>query len=150
MQPASGEVEIYPDSGGSSSSMNPSANSPSMQTPASAEVNGASQVILNAQRLFAYPPSMYPMGAPLYAPHDSQGYMDAMRASGYVMDGGMNYRDPAKRKRTNYRDPENAAKLTTALGMLIQNQQDGRPLEIKSVAKLFAVPYNTLRDNFLK
>jgi hypothetical protein len=93
---------------------------------------------------------MYPMGTPLYATHDAQGYIDAMRASGYIVDHAGINNQASKRKRTNYRDPENAAKLTTALAMLIQNQQDGRPLEIKSVAKLFAVPYNTLRDNFLK
>lgn len=56
-----------------------------------------------------------------------------------------------KRPRTNYKDPENSAKLNAALSMLINQEGDAQVMkDIKSVAKIFAVPYNTLRDNFLR
>jgi len=56
-----------------------------------------------------------------------------------------------KRPRTNYKDPENSAKLNAALSMLINQDGEGQIIkDIKSVAKLFGVPYNTLRDNFLR
>ncbi len=55
-----------------------------------------------------------------------------------------------KRKRTNYKDPENSSKLNAALNALI-NQQDGEgQKDLKTVSKLYNLPYNTLRDNFLK
>ena len=56
-----------------------------------------------------------------------------------------------KRARTNYKDPENSAKLNAALSMLINQDGEGQIMkDIKSVAKIFGVPYNTLRDNFLR
>jgi len=56
-----------------------------------------------------------------------------------------------KRARTNYKDPENSAKLHAALSMLINQDGEGQIVkDIKSVAKIFGVPYNTLRDNFLR
>ena len=56
-----------------------------------------------------------------------------------------------KRARTNYKDPENSAKLNAALSMLINQDGEGQIVkDIKSVAKIFGVPYNTLRDNFLR
>mmetsp|Transcript_29358 Transcript_29358/g.41874 ORF Transcript_29358/g.41874 Transcript_29358/m.41874 type:complete len:290 (+) Transcript_29358:47-916(+) len=56
-----------------------------------------------------------------------------------------------KRPRTNYKDPENSAKLNAALSMLINQDGEGQIIkDIKSVAKIFGVPYNTLRDNFLR
>eukprot|EP00595_Chromulina_sp_UTEXLB2642_P001150 CAMPEP_0196762850 /NCGR_PEP_ID=MMETSP1095-20130614/2913_1 /TAXON_ID=96789 ORGANISM="Chromulina nebulosa, Strain UTEXLB2642" /NCGR_SAMPLE_ID=MMETSP1095 /ASSEMBLY_ACC=CAM_ASM_000446 /LENGTH=170 /DNA_ID=CAMNT_0042114803 /DNA_START=257 /DNA_END=769 /DNA_ORIENTATION=- len=56
-----------------------------------------------------------------------------------------------KRKRTNYKDPENASKLASALSVMI-NQHDSTetPMDMKTVARMFDVPYNTLRDNYLK
>jgi hypothetical protein len=55
-----------------------------------------------------------------------------------------------KRRRTNYKDPENANKLNAALSSLI-NQSDGEgQKDLKTVAKMYNLPYNTLRDNFLK
>lgn len=54
-----------------------------------------------------------------------------------------------KRKRTNYRDPENASKLAAALNILINTQGESQH-DLKSVAKMFDLPYNTLRDNYLK
>lgn len=55
-----------------------------------------------------------------------------------------------RRRRTNYRDPENAAKLTTALGILIKQKEENKPQDLKSIASHFGLPYNTLRDNYLK
>lgn len=55
-----------------------------------------------------------------------------------------------RRRRTNYRDPENAAKLTTALGILIKQKEENKPQDLKSIATHFGLPYNTLRDNYLK
>ena len=55
-----------------------------------------------------------------------------------------------RRKRTNYRDPENASKLGTALGVLLKQKEENAVPDIKSVAIHFGLPYNTLRDNFLK
>lgn len=55
-----------------------------------------------------------------------------------------------KRRRTNYKDPEHANKLNAALSSLI-NQTDGEgQKDLKTVAKMYNLPYNTLRDNFLK
>lgn len=59
-------------------------------------------------------------------------------------------RQPKRRRRTNYRDPENAAKLTTALGILIKQKEENKPQDLKSIATHFGLPYNTLRDNYLK
>jgi hypothetical protein len=59
-------------------------------------------------------------------------------------------RQPKRRRRTNYRDPENAAKLTTALGILIKQKEENKPQDLKSIASHFGLPYNTLRDNYLK
>ncbi len=68
----------------------------------------------------------------------------------------LNYEDVGKddsskkRRRTNYKDPENSNKLNAALNSLI-NQQDGEgQKDLKTVSKLYNLPYNTLRDNFLK
>lgn len=57
-----------------------------------------------------------------------------------------------KRKRTNYRQPENNAKLTAAVNVLVSRYQQNsdRNVDIKSVSRMFGVPYNTLRDNFIK
>ena len=56
-----------------------------------------------------------------------------------------------KRPRTNYKDPENSAKLSAALSMLINRDGDAQIMkDIKSVAQLFGVPYNTLRDNYIR
>lgn len=80
-------------------------------------------------------------------------YMHALPGGMYPM--GM-MEDPMldsagkRRRRTNYRDPENAAKLTTALGILIKQKEENKPQDLKSIAAHFGLPYNTLRDNYLK
>ena len=56
-----------------------------------------------------------------------------------------------KRKRTNYKDAENSARLATGLNMLIASHDDSAgQKDLKTVSKLFGLPYNTLRDNYLK
>jgi len=56
-----------------------------------------------------------------------------------------------KKRRTNYRRPENAAKLNAAVNALIMQKQDpNAPKDIRSVSKIFNIPYNTLRDNYLR
>jgi hypothetical protein len=58
---------------------------------------------------------------------------------------------PGKKRRTNYRRPENAAKLNAAVNALIMQKQDpNAPKDIRSVSKIFNIPYNTLRDNYLR
>lgn len=78
---------------------------------------------------------------------------------------------PKKRKRTNYKgifskfllsnnrpfiiiflDPENASKLAAALEMMINQQNDSTApqRDLKTVSKMFGLPYNTLRDNYLR
>jgi hypothetical protein len=57
----------------------------------------------------------------------------------------------SKKRRTNYRRPENAAKLNAAVNALIMQKQDpNAPKDIRSVSKIFNIPYNTLRDNYLR
>lgn len=57
----------------------------------------------------------------------------------------------SKKRRTNYRRPENAAKLNAAVNALIMQKQDGNGHgDIRAVSKLFNIPYNTLRDNYLR
>ena len=56
-----------------------------------------------------------------------------------------------KKRRTNYRRPENAAKLNAAVNALIMQKQDRNGHgDIRTVSKLFNIPYNTLRDNYLR
>lgn len=56
-----------------------------------------------------------------------------------------------KVRRVNYRLPENAVKLNAAINTLSQNKGDpNAPQDIRHVAKMFKIPYNTLRDNYLK
>lgn len=73
-----------------------------------------------------------------------------------------------KRKRTNYKDPKNAEKLQNALNVMLcrsnidmrqllgksyvddEGNEIRKTLDLKTVSKLFDVPYNTLRDNYLK
>lgn len=57
-----------------------------------------------------------------------------------------------KRKRTNYKDPENQAILQSALNMMISQFDDPNlpRKDLKSVSKIFNLPYNTLRDNYLR
>lgn len=59
--------------------------------------------------------------------------------------------EKGKKRRTNYRRPENAAKLNAAVNALIMQKQDpNAPKDIRSVSKIFNIPYNTLRDNYLR
>ena len=55
-----------------------------------------------------------------------------------------------KRKRTNYKDPERLAILTEAVNVLVGRLNSDQPLDMRSVSKRFNIPYNTLRDNYLK
>jgi len=55
-----------------------------------------------------------------------------------------------KRKRTNYKDPERLAILTEAVNVLVGRLNSDLPLDMRSVSKQFNIPYNTLRDNYLK
>jgi hypothetical protein len=55
-----------------------------------------------------------------------------------------------KRKRTNYKDPERLAILTEAVNVLVDRLNSDQPLDMRSVSKRFNIPYNTLRDNYLK
>ena len=55
-----------------------------------------------------------------------------------------------KRKRTNYKDPERLAILTEAVNVLVDRLNNDQPLDMRSVSKRFNIPYNTLRDNYLK
>lgn len=55
-----------------------------------------------------------------------------------------------KRRRTSYREPLRLAQLTAAVGVLRDRSKDGRPLGMKVVAREYGIPYNTLRDNYLK
>lgn len=56
-----------------------------------------------------------------------------------------------KKRRTNYKKPENAAKLNAAVNALLLSKQDpSGQKDIRSVSKLYDIPYNTLRDNYLK
>lgn len=55
-----------------------------------------------------------------------------------------------KRKRTNYKDPERLAVLTEAVDVLVGRLNSDQPLDMRSVSKRFNIPYNTLRDNYLK
>lgn len=80
------------------------------------------------------------------------GYMHAVPSGLYslnMMEDSAEHH-PKRRRRTNYRDPENAAKLTTALGILIKQKEENKPQDLKSIASHFGLPYNTLRDNYLK
>ena len=55
-----------------------------------------------------------------------------------------------KRRRTNYREPKCLAALTAAVRVLTDRGKDGRSLGMKVVAREHGIPYNTLRDNYLK
>jgi hypothetical protein len=58
---------------------------------------------------------------------------------------------PFKKSRTNYKKPENAAKLNAAVNALVLNRHDPfAQQDIRTVSKLYDIPYNTLRDNYLK
>jgi hypothetical protein len=65
-------------------------------------------------------------------------------SKGYEHDEG----HQGKKRRTNYRKPENAAKLNAAVNALIMQRQGHG--DIRAVSKIFDIPYNTLRDNYLR
>ena len=46
-------------------------------------------------------------------------------------------------------DPNNAIKLENAVKVMIDQNIEGAK-DLKSVSKMFDVPYNTLRDNYLR
>ena len=98
----------------------------------------------------APPIPQFGMGFSLMNPFT--GYQHAMQNNLYAMN--MMYQacaNPAKRRRrTNYRDPENASKLTAAVAYLIERRKSNKYQDLKSVATHYGLPYNTLRDNYLK
>lgn len=61
-----------------------------------------------------------------------------------------------KKQRTNYRDPARLANIKAAIDFLLQqeNAEDEmttrRNKNLKEVSRQFKIPYNTLRDNFLR
>eukprot|EP00981_Chlorochromonas_danica_P001191 scaffold262_cov164-Ochromonas_danica.AAC.15 len=62
-----------------------------------------------------------------------------------------NVKKVEKKRRTNYRRPENATKLNAAVNALVMNQNAPfGPKDIRSISKLYGIPYNTLRDNYLR
>lgn len=58
----------------------------------------------------------------------------------------------SKKRRTNYKNPENSAKLSAAINMLLnqQTEDSNGQRDLKSISKMFNIPYNTLRDNYLR
>jgi hypothetical protein len=54
------------------------------------------------------------------------------------------------RVRINYNDPENREKLTNAVNSLLENRDSGHSMDMRQTASHFGVPYNTLRDNYIK
>lgn len=55
-----------------------------------------------------------------------------------------------KRRRKNYRDPENAAKLAMAMDILMRQRKDGKIQDLKQISAHLGLPYNTIRDNYLR
>ena len=62
-----------------------------------------------------------------------------------------------KKQRTNYRDPARLANIKAAIDFLLQqeNAEDEttntfKNKNLKEVYRQFKIPYNTLRDNFLR
>ena len=58
-----------------------------------------------------------------------------------------------KKPRTNYRDPNRLANIKAAIDCLLQQgSPDGdiKVRNLKEVSREFNIPYNTLRDNFLR
>lgn len=117
--------------------------------PLSREAANFQQLIPNEQISLA-PPTQFGMGH-FVTPFPS--YMHAVPPGMYslnMMEQDQTDASGKRRRRTNYRDPENAAKLTTALGILIKQKEENKPQDLKSIASHFGLPYNTLRDNYLK
>ena len=62
----------------------------------------------------------------------------------------------SKKQRTNYRDPSRLANIKAAIDFLLQQENlDGtsggkKIRNLKEVSRQFKIPYNTLRDNFLR
>jgi len=61
----------------------------------------------------------------------------------------------SKKPRTNYRDPRRMANIKSAIDLLLQQEgNDGessrKTKNLKEVSRQFNIPYNTLRDNFLR
>ena len=61
-----------------------------------------------------------------------------------------------KKQRTNYRDPIRLANIKSAIDFLLQQENaqgetsTRRNKNLKEVSRQFKIPYNTLRDNFLR
>lgn len=56
-----------------------------------------------------------------------------------------------KKRRTNYKKPENAIKLREAVDKLISLKLNTHGTQdIQSIASMYNIPYNTLRDNYLR
>lgn len=114
------------------------------------DANQFQHLIPAADHIQLAPNPPYGMSHPFVTPFP--GYMHGVPSGLFSLnmidDGGDHH--PKRRRRTNYRDPENAAKLTTALGILIKQKEENKPQDLKSIASHFGLPYNTLRDNYLK
>lgn len=59
-----------------------------------------------------------------------------------------------KQKRTNTKDPNRREKIRAAIHFILQNEPGltgtRRAPNLKKVSQQFNIPYNTLRDNFLR
>ena len=57
-----------------------------------------------------------------------------------------------KKRRTNYKTPENQTKLNAAIALLVSKQSEASSgqKDLKAISKSFGIPYNTLRDNYLR
>mmetsp|Transcript_20981 Transcript_20981/g.28864 ORF Transcript_20981/g.28864 Transcript_20981/m.28864 type:complete len:365 (-) Transcript_20981:653-1747(-) len=60
----------------------------------------------------------------------------------------------SKKPRTNYRDPRRLANIKAAIDLLLQQEEtegeSRKSKNLKEVSRQFNIPYNTLRDNFLR
>ena len=67
-----------------------------------------------------------------------------------------NEEEPKKRPKTNFRDPSRLANIKAAIEYLLKQDNAGvkkgsrRTKNLKEVSRQFNIPYNTLRDNFLR
>lgn len=71
-------------------------------------------------------------------------------------DNDDNDESSSKKQRTNYRDPTRLANIKSAIEFLLQQENaqgetsNRKNKNLKEVSRQFKIPYNTLRDNFLR
>lgn len=81
---------------------------------------------------------------------------ESIKAEASEVDGLDGNTSASKKSRTNHRDPSRLANIKAAIDLLLQQESidsNGSPRKIKNlkeVSRLFKIPYNTLRDNFLR